>query len=211
MEYIPAGGFHTLKSEIWDTMVGISSSTSFALFSDLSGVTGAASEFGCNDISMSGAGERPLVSSFQPLTPNMSHNGHGHYSHEHHDHDHDHAPEYSDSDNLYSYIDHPNVRILNAVDEAKILKPWDQRLDESVVSTNDGSTELSFTVFSTSNQMRMISCEIMSKGHCYVLTLHNRIIRVPFTGNVKIRSVLLKTGPGDQTPSKVALVSLFTL
>ncbi|KAF9469042.1 PITH domain-containing protein [Collybia nuda] len=31
------------------------------------------------------------------------------------------------------------------------------------------------------------------------------IIRIPFTGSVRIRSLLLKTGPTDQTPSKVAL------
>ncbi|EIM91184.1 DUF1000-domain-containing protein [Stereum hirsutum FP-91666 SS1] len=31
------------------------------------------------------------------------------------------------------------------------------------------------------------------------------IIRIPFTGSVKLRSILLKTGPGDQTPEKVAL------
>ncbi|KAF9452328.1 DUF1000-domain-containing protein [Macrolepiota fuliginosa MF-IS2] len=31
------------------------------------------------------------------------------------------------------------------------------------------------------------------------------IIRVPFTGSVRLRSVLLKTGPGDRTPSKVQL------
>ncbi|KIJ66801.1 hypothetical protein HYDPIDRAFT_149766 [Hydnomerulius pinastri MD-312] len=31
------------------------------------------------------------------------------------------------------------------------------------------------------------------------------IIRVPFTGSVKLRSLLLKTGPGDQTPEKVVL------
>jgi hypothetical protein len=31
------------------------------------------------------------------------------------------------------------------------------------------------------------------------------IIRVPFTGSVKLRSLLLKSGPGDQTPAKVAL------
>lgn len=31
------------------------------------------------------------------------------------------------------------------------------------------------------------------------------IIRVPFTGSVRLRSLLLKTGPGDQTPSKVVL------
>ncbi|EGN99037.1 hypothetical protein SERLA73DRAFT_181814 [Serpula lacrymans var. lacrymans S7.3] len=31
------------------------------------------------------------------------------------------------------------------------------------------------------------------------------ILRVPFTGAVRLRSLLLKTGPGDQTPTKVAL------
>ncbi|KXN84565.1 PITH domain-containing protein P35G2.02 [Leucoagaricus sp. SymC.cos] len=31
------------------------------------------------------------------------------------------------------------------------------------------------------------------------------IIRVPFTGSVRLRSVLLKTGPGDKTPRKVKL------
>lgn len=65
----------------------------------------------------------------------MSHNGHCSHEQHNHDHDHDHTPESTDSDNLYSYIDHPNVQILNAVDGAKILKPWNQRLDESVVST----------------------------------------------------------------------------
>ena len=37
-----------------------------------------------------------------------------------------------------------------------------------------------------------------------------RIIRVPFTGSVKLRSLLLKTGPGDQTPQTVSLVSTFS-
>jgi hypothetical protein len=36
----------------------------------------------------------------------------------------------------------------------------------------------------------------------------NSIIRVPFTGSVKLRSLLLKSGPGDQTPAKVKLVSV---
>ncbi|KAF8501470.1 DUF1000-domain-containing protein [Russula emetica] len=31
------------------------------------------------------------------------------------------------------------------------------------------------------------------------------IIRIPFTGSVKLRSLLLKSGPGEQTPAKVAL------
>jgi hypothetical protein len=33
-----------------------------------------------------------------------------------------------------------------------------------------------------------------------------RIIRIPFTASVKLRALLLKTGPTDQTPSKVVLV-----
>lgn len=33
-----------------------------------------------------------------------------------------------------------------------------------------------------------------------------RIIRVPFTGSVKLRALLLKAGPGEQTPAKIALV-----
>ncbi|KAK7047999.1 PITH domain-containing protein [Favolaschia claudopus] len=33
------------------------------------------------------------------------------------------------------------------------------------------------------------------------------IIRVPFTGSVKLRSLLLKAGPADQTPLKVVLFS----
>lgn len=33
------------------------------------------------------------------------------------------------------------------------------------------------------------------------------IIRIPFTGSVKLRALLLKAGPGDQTPAKVSLFS----
>lgn len=32
------------------------------------------------------------------------------------------------------------------------------------------------------------------------------IIRVPFTGSVKLKSILLRSGPEDQTPTKIALV-----
>ncbi|KIY63538.1 DUF1000-domain-containing protein [Cylindrobasidium torrendii FP15055 ss-10] len=31
------------------------------------------------------------------------------------------------------------------------------------------------------------------------------ILRVPFTGSVKLRAILLKTGPGEQTPDKVCI------
>ncbi len=34
-----------------------------------------------------------------------------------------------------------------------------------------------------------------------------RIIRIPFTGSVKLRAILLKAGPADHTPTKIAVVS----
>ena len=42
------------------------------------------------------------------------------------------------------------------------------------------------------------------------LTIGGSIIRIPFTGSVKLRSLLLKSGPGEQTPAKVALVCNLT-
>ncbi|KAF8510938.1 DUF1000-domain-containing protein [Hysterangium stoloniferum] len=109
----------------------------------------------------------------------MSHNhSHGNgCSHEHHDHDedhdHDHLSSSDANDNLFAFIDQPNVRILNSVQEAKIIKPWDQRMDETIFVESDADDQL--------------------------------IIRVPFTGSIKLRSILIKSGPGDQTPSRVAL------
>jgi hypothetical protein len=137
MEDAPAGEFHTLKSGSWSFMTGISCSASFPLSSIPSGVEGGALDCGCDDIyelwRHRHAHRCPSPYNF---LSNMSHNSHGHCDDEHHGHDHghDHTPESQGSDNLYSYIDHPNVRIFNAVDDAKILKPWDQRLDEDIVS-----------------------------------------------------------------------------
>lgn len=54
-----------------------------------------------------------------------------------------------------------------------MIKPWHERLDESVHLESDADDQL--------------------------------ILRVPFTGSVKLRAMLLKTGPIDQTPTKVVL------
>lgn len=35
------------------------------------------------------------------------------------------------------------------------------------------------------------------------------IIKIPFTGSIKLRSILLRSGPESQTPSKLVLVRLF--
>jgi hypothetical protein len=65
----------------------------------------------------------------------MSHNHH-HGDHAHgDDHDHDHADTGKHSDNLFVHIDRDNVVALNSIGEGKqVIKPWDERLDERVVS-----------------------------------------------------------------------------
>jgi len=107
----------------------------------------------------------------------MAHNhGHGDCHDESHDHDHDHPSETGPSDNLYAYIELANVTALNVSENtpgAKVIKPWHERLDETVWIDSDADDQL--------------------------------IVRVPFTGSVNLRSVLLKCGPGEQTPANVRL------
>ncbi|CAL1715723.1 unnamed protein product [Somion occarium] len=110
----------------------------------------------------------------------MAHNhNHGGCHDESHDHDHDHGiPEaLGPRDNLYSRIDRPNVVALNVESGhgPEVIKPWDQRLDESVYLESDADDQM--------------------------------IIRIPFTGAVKPRALLLKAGPSEYTPAKVALYS----
>lgn len=61
--------------------------------------------------------------------------------------------------------------------------------------------------------MRTTRCETLNRdglreaSHLLTSALL-RIIRIPFTGAVKLRALLLKAGPAGQTPAKVALVRL---
>ena len=65
----------------------------------------------------------------------MSHNhDHGDHAHDH-DHDHAHPDTGGPSDNVFIHIDRDNVIALNSIGEGKqVIKPWDERLDERVVS-----------------------------------------------------------------------------
>nr|GAT56071.1 predicted protein [Mycena chlorophos] len=101
----------------------------------------------------------------------------GHEAHDHdHDHDHGGSGDLGPNDNLFTQIDRDNVVSLNTVGVGKVvIKPWNERLDESKALESDADDQI--------------------------------IIRIPFTASVRLRSLLLKTGPGDQTPAKVALYS----
>ncbi|KIM30979.1 hypothetical protein M408DRAFT_65529 [Serendipita vermifera MAFF 305830] len=108
--------------------------------------------------------------------------GHGchdeHDGHEHggHSHSHDAPLEDIPRETLYSIIDHQNVLALNVVQQNNILKPWEDRNDESVYLESDEDT----------------GAEMM--------------IKIPFAdSSAKLLSMLVKSGPGEQTASVIKL------
>jgi hypothetical protein len=82
----------------------------------------------------------------QYSTMSGHHHGHGHCDDESHDHDHDHgdAPgTFGPQDNLFSRIDTGNVVALNTEDDGKkVIKPWDQRLDETSYIESDADDQM---------------------------------------------------------------------
>ncbi|KAI0723688.1 galactose-binding domain-like protein [Fomitopsis betulina] len=111
----------------------------------------------------------------------MSHN-HDHGScNDHSDqHDHQHGPPEAvgPRDNLFTRIDRDNVMALNAQDPAK---------GPEVIKPWDQRLDEDKYIESDADDQL--------------------IIRIPFTGAVKLRALLLKTGPGDLTPAKVSIYS----
>jgi len=85
-------------------------------------------------------------------------------------------PVQGQKDFLYSKIDRDGVVALNEQEVgmgARIIKPWDQRLDESAYLETDADDQT--------------------------------IIRIPFSGVVKLRSLFLKAGPQGHTPDALYL------
>ncbi|KAG8699370.1 hypothetical protein FRC09_006659 [Ceratobasidium sp. 395] len=104
--------------------------------------------------------------------------GHEHHDHDHgdHDHDHDHGSSGPPPNNLYARIDRQNVAALNAEEGADPCAP--------LKAWHERQAETKWLESDADDQL---------------------ILRIPFTGSVKLRSLLLKTGPGEQTPEKVSL------
>ncbi|CAO1621226.1 unnamed protein product [Sympodiomycopsis kandeliae] len=102
-----------------------------------------------------------------------------HHGHSHDDDDHLHTDQ-GPSDLVYSSIVLSNVTCLNNTSETSprnVLKPWSQRLDDAEVASN-------YLESDSDDQL---------------------LLRIPFEGSVKLKSLLLKTGPGDLTPDAVIL------
>ncbi|KZV87195.1 DUF1000-domain-containing protein [Exidia glandulosa HHB12029] len=92
-----------------------------------------------------------------------------------HDHDHSHESPDAPADNLFARIDHPNVVALNC----------EAHQPAKILKAWHQRMDESIAIESDADDQM--------------------ILRVPFTGVVKLKSVLIKAGPGEQTPTRVAL------
>ncbi|KAK0204590.1 PITH domain-containing protein [Desarmillaria ectypa] len=108
----------------------------------------------------------------------MAHHHDAGCGHEAHDHDHgDHDHDTSDTG--------PNDNLYMHIDRANVV---------ALNATGDGSEVIKPWHERTSEEKSLESDAD-----------DQLILRIPFTGSVKLRSLLLKTGPADQTPTKVAV------
>ena len=129
--------------------------------------------------------------------------------------EHEHGQDSGPQDNLFSQVDLVNLRVLNAIGEAAtgdgsaVIKPWDRRLDETKVYIPSSNQLLICLTSWPTGQ----SLESENDAQLYVLSPFlsqprpspHSILRVPFTSSVRLRSILLKAGPAEKTPAKVAL------
>lgn len=145
----------------------------------------------------------------------MPHQHHQGCEDENHDHDHEHdSSELGFQDNLFTYIDRGNAIALNAGGNASdIIKPWHERFDETkvmylmveIIRYSLRPSRVVSGVRRRRSDVHYLLC--FSWLSRFLTWARFRIIRIPFTGSVRLRSLLLKSGPGDQTPSKIALVN----
>ncbi|CAG8591796.1 3269_t:CDS:2 [Paraglomus occultum] len=102
--------------------------------------------------------------------------GHGHgHSHGDHDHDHDHdGPDRGAEESLFSQINQENVRCLNESEPGAGKK---------VIKPWHERNDTTKYVESDADEQL--------------------IFFIPFTGSVKLKSILIKGGPGDSCPAKL--------
>jgi hypothetical protein len=133
-----------------------------------------------------------------------SHCGDESHSHSHGDgssHSHSPPPDSIPGDSLYSKVDLDRVRCLNErVDgmARSIIKPWDQRLDTEKVVHHRSRVENRFLKVMQTSRWLYSSRIILN-----FLSL----IKFSFTGQVKLKSVLLRAPPDTDAPQTIKLSS----
>ena len=131
----------------------------------------------------------------------MSHSHCGDESHEHdhngHSHSHSPPPDSIPGDSLYSKVDIDRVRCLNERVEGmarSVIKPWDQRLDtEKVTSISYFAYNISLKVMQMNRSLSLFRILVLCR-------IYSR-----FTGQVKLKSILLRTPPDSTAPKTVKM------
>ncbi|KAG8834444.1 hypothetical protein FRC17_008810 [Serendipita sp. 399] len=123
---------------------------------------------------------------------------HGHDCHDEHSDQHTHSHDVPldevPRETLWGIIDHTNVVALNVVEQRNILKPWEDRNDEEIVRNYSNLSLKDSLVDPTGTQYLESDAD------------DQMIIRIPFTdSSAKLVSILVKAGPGEQTPAKLRL------
>lgn len=124
-----------------------------------------------------------------------------HNCHDEHDEGHSHSHETPLEDvprtTLYSIIDHQNVLALNVAEQVNVFKTWENRNDETLVRIPR------LLYFEFRDLILFCASKFLESD-----SDDQMIIRIPFVDSaVKLLSILVKAGPGDQTPTKIQLVS----
>ncbi|CAG7846282.1 SubName: Full=Uncharacterized protein {ECO:0000313/EMBL:CCA68459.1} [Serendipita indica DSM 11827] len=104
------------------------------------------------------------------------HHGHGCHDEHRDGHSHSHETPLEDipRETLWGIVDHQNVLAFNVTAQNNIIKPWEERNDETIFLESDADDQM--------------------------------MIRIPFTdASAKLLSILIKAGPGEQTPARVQL------
>ncbi|KAG9290929.1 hypothetical protein G9A89_011079 [Geosiphon pyriformis] len=127
---------------------------------------------------------------------------HDAHSHDHegsndHNHDHDHeGPERGFEESLYSQIDRDSVRCLNESEIGSgknVIKPWNEREDTTKVWVKFFPES-----FIKDYLLNMVHFQFLESDVDEQLLLF-----IPFTGNVKLKSIWIKAGPGSSCPAKL--------
>lgn len=117
-------------------------------------------------------------------------------SHHHCDgsHDHDETPETGIEYSLYEKIDKDNLECLNEAQDGsakKIFKPWEERLNFDVV-------KVMFTMVCVCLYGFFLQCVESDADE-------ELLFNIPFTGNVKLKGIMIIGNDDETFPSKMRL------
>lgn len=123
----------------------------------------------------------------------MAHHGHSHSCEG--DANKDETPEMGMEYSLYKYIDFNNLECLNEKSPQSgklVFKPWEQRLDFDKVTCKKHKIKLQTTYI---NKFQFVESDVDEE----------LLFNVPFTGNMKLKGIIIIGGEDETHPSRLRL------